>query len=275
MCALISAILLFLFEREFWLPHNLSLEIFKPMKYADITKHGYSLNDFHQSYFDDFGMCFWFSLVTMTTLGYGDMFPSSREGRVVAIGTCIVGICVTSLIVGVVTNKLTPSKYETYMINWRTTKKMKKMKIVIATKILQQVWRFRKNWSKGPEINRMPFLDKPSAHRAKKAQDQRRYRAAMFLAIRPLVKKFQIQRLMEQHFNEQNGIQDNGDTASFGHRAASTSTPATAESLSSSESETRSAVLNRLSVLEDRSDQQMQHLRTIEDLLKKLDKKLS
>ena len=41
---------------------------------------------------DDFGTALWWAVVTITTVGYGDAFPVTPEGRGIAVFLMIVGI---------------------------------------------------------------------------------------------------------------------------------------------------------------------------------------
>ncbi len=43
--------------------------------------------------------CFWLIIITMTTVGYGDMFPKTHYGRFIAVIACIIGMLLVSLIV--------------------------------------------------------------------------------------------------------------------------------------------------------------------------------
>ena len=43
--------------------------------------------------------CYWLIIVTMTTVGYGEMYPKSHFGRFIAVIACIVGMLLVSLIV--------------------------------------------------------------------------------------------------------------------------------------------------------------------------------
>ena len=54
----------------------------------------------------------WCSIVTMTTVGYGDFFPSTLPGRIVGLILCIFGVTVISIMVLTVTNMLTLSDDE-------------------------------------------------------------------------------------------------------------------------------------------------------------------
>jgi voltage-gated potassium channel len=47
---------------------------------------------------DDFGDALWWAATTMTTVGYGDHFPVSTTGRVVAVGLMIGGIALLGVV---------------------------------------------------------------------------------------------------------------------------------------------------------------------------------
>ena len=41
---------------------------------------------------------FWWAITTLTTVGYGDIYPSTTEGRFIAVGLMVSGICVLGVI---------------------------------------------------------------------------------------------------------------------------------------------------------------------------------
>jgi len=43
--------------------------------------------------------CFWLIIITMTTVGYGDVFPKSNLGRFIGVIACIMGMLIVSLII--------------------------------------------------------------------------------------------------------------------------------------------------------------------------------
>ena len=57
--------------------------------------------------------CCWTSMLTMTTIGYGDYFPRTTLGRVIMFACCIYGMVVTSLMVTFVSQELQLSSGET------------------------------------------------------------------------------------------------------------------------------------------------------------------
>jgi voltage-gated potassium channel len=41
---------------------------------------------------------FWWAITTLTTVGYGDIYPTTTQGRVIAVGLMVSGICVLGVI---------------------------------------------------------------------------------------------------------------------------------------------------------------------------------
>lgn len=52
-----------------------------------------------QDFFKLFLNCFWFMVVTMMTVGFGDGYPLSHFGRIIALLGCLLGTMITSLMV--------------------------------------------------------------------------------------------------------------------------------------------------------------------------------
>ena len=59
---------------------------------------------FASDQYDTFGEALWFTLQTVTTVGYGDNTPTSGEGRVVATVVMLVSIGLVAVITAVVTS---------------------------------------------------------------------------------------------------------------------------------------------------------------------------
>ena len=47
---------------------------------------------------ESIGDGFWWAITTLTTVGYGDIYPTTTEGRLIAVGLMVSGICVLGFI---------------------------------------------------------------------------------------------------------------------------------------------------------------------------------
>ena len=63
--------------------------------------------------------CIWNVFVTMTTVGYGDMYPSTVLGKIIILVCCLVGVFITSLVTISIQNIVTMNKYEENSFNLR------------------------------------------------------------------------------------------------------------------------------------------------------------
>ena len=64
------------------------------------------LNEVSGQDFDSLWNCCWNVVITMTTVGYGDIYPKSVFGRVIGIIICFWGVFITSFFVVTITNML-------------------------------------------------------------------------------------------------------------------------------------------------------------------------
>lgn len=64
-------------------------------------------NGFHK-----YTNCLWWTVVTMTTIGYGDYFPRTPLGRIVTFILSIWGVIIVSSMVVVLSNYVTPTNIE-------------------------------------------------------------------------------------------------------------------------------------------------------------------
>ena len=47
---------------------------------------------------ESIGDGFWWAITTLTTVGYGDIYPTTTDGRFIAVGLMVTGICVLGVI---------------------------------------------------------------------------------------------------------------------------------------------------------------------------------
>jgi len=81
------SLLMYVFERGMWNPYD--------KRWQRDEQEG-------ESPFADLSGCIYFVIVTMTTLGYGDLLPKSQVGRMVAMITVFVGLCNITFLINIV-----------------------------------------------------------------------------------------------------------------------------------------------------------------------------
>lgn len=64
------------------------------------------------SNFDFYWNSFWCMILTMTTVGYGDIYPVTHLGRIATIFACIWGMFIVSMIIVALTDIITLNKEE-------------------------------------------------------------------------------------------------------------------------------------------------------------------
>jgi len=62
--------------------------------------------------FPDFGTAVWWSIVTLATVGYGDVVPHTGWGRVIGSGVIVVGVTFIAFLTAVVTSLFVESDQE-------------------------------------------------------------------------------------------------------------------------------------------------------------------
>jgi hypothetical protein len=68
--------------------------------------------------FKNFGDYFWFIIITMTTVGYGDVYPETTLGRVIGCTCAIAGTIVVALIVSFFNSKINLTKEEKFTLRF-------------------------------------------------------------------------------------------------------------------------------------------------------------
>lgn len=80
---------------------SLLMYVFERGKYDEVDKRWEREGD-EESPFADMSSCIYFTMVTMTTLGYGDMYPITYVGRITGIITVFVGLCNITFLINIV-----------------------------------------------------------------------------------------------------------------------------------------------------------------------------
>lgn len=80
---------------------SLIIYVFERGEFNEIEKM-WERDDGSESPFSDLWNCVYFVVVTMTTLGYGDISPKSYVGKLVAMMTVLVGLCNITFLINIV-----------------------------------------------------------------------------------------------------------------------------------------------------------------------------
>jgi voltage-gated potassium channel len=79
---------------------------------ATIFAGAYSISLMEKENFGDFSDALWWSLVTVSTVGYGDYYPKTMEGRMVAAPLIAVGVGVCGYVAGFMTRLMSSDNNE-------------------------------------------------------------------------------------------------------------------------------------------------------------------
>jgi len=82
------SVLMHVFERGMW--------------NTDETRWERNVDDGGESPFASLYSCIYFVIVTMTTLGYGDLLPKSQVGRIISMMTVLVGLCTITFLINII-----------------------------------------------------------------------------------------------------------------------------------------------------------------------------
>merc|ERR1719240_2008985 len=85
--------------------------------------------------------CFWFTAVTMTTVGYGDITPKTLCGRIMSTITCFYGICAIALCVTMVTKEFALTDRQRVLVNRIHNAKAFEARRNAAASLIQHTWR--------------------------------------------------------------------------------------------------------------------------------------
>uniref|UniRef100_A0A915NTX6 CaMBD domain-containing protein n=1 Tax=Meloidogyne floridensis TaxID=298350 RepID=A0A915NTX6_9BILA len=82
----------------------------------------------------------WLMCVTFLTIGYGDVYPITVCGRLMAILTGVIGVCVASMIVAVISQKISLSHAEERVHNFMARTKHARSLKITAAQVLKECW---------------------------------------------------------------------------------------------------------------------------------------
>ncbi|XP_061113086.1 potassium voltage-gated channel subfamily C member 4 [Conger conger] len=103
----------------------LGVLIFATMIYYAERMGGDPLNPTHHTHFKNIPISFWWAVVTMTTLGYGDMYPQTWSGMLVGALCALAGVLTIAMPVPVIVNNF-GMYYSLAMAKQKLPKKKKK-----------------------------------------------------------------------------------------------------------------------------------------------------
>lgn len=110
------------------------------------------LDDASGRNFSSFWNTIWCLIITMTTVGYGDYYPSSTLGRMIGILACICGVFLISMLIVTITNVLNFQGTERNVFLILQRIKLTKEKDDIASKLIVKYLKFMKLLKKSKNI---------------------------------------------------------------------------------------------------------------------------
>ena len=111
----------------------------------------------------NFVNCCWESILVMTTVGYGDIYPRTILGRIVIFFCSIYGVTVVSLMVVTITNSLEMGDHEVKAFLVLERLKIKEDMKVHASHLVGVVGKF-KNAEKLNKKNRIALVSRMAKH---------------------------------------------------------------------------------------------------------------
>ena len=89
----------------------------------------------------NFFSAMWFTITTMTTVGYGDYVPTSAPGRAIASIACVLGIILLALVVTLITDFLSLNGLEARAVRRVQGSLVRRAEGRAAAELIQHVWR--------------------------------------------------------------------------------------------------------------------------------------
>ena len=94
--------------------------------------------------FHSFLVSYYFTWTTFTTVGYGDVVPRDKRGRVVAGVTCLVGLVFTALVIALVADALRLRAPEARIVGLHRERALWARQRKAAASLIQNLWRGRR-----------------------------------------------------------------------------------------------------------------------------------
>ena len=134
-----------------WIFYSVVIRITESGIYRSVMPGDYATFDEYlvaasaQSTLISYAVCFWYVFVSMSTIGYGDMYVNSTLGRIWVVFVVLTGIVVVSILVVVYGNFFNFSKNERLSYNFYNTLLYKESMKTIAAKMIINGYRMRKS----------------------------------------------------------------------------------------------------------------------------------
>ena len=90
---------------------------------------------------DEFETCIWVTVITLTTVGLGDVVPATKLGRVAIVLNSFAGIAFYALVVNIIVANVQLSPQETRIVEFVKRVGLTKNSNNSAAKVIQTCWR--------------------------------------------------------------------------------------------------------------------------------------
>lgn len=90
---------------------------------------------------DEFETCVWVTIITLTTVGLGDVVPATKLGRVAVVINSCAGIAFYALVVNIIVANVSLSPQETRIVEFVKRVGLTKTCKASAAKVIQTCWR--------------------------------------------------------------------------------------------------------------------------------------
>jgi hypothetical protein len=259
MIALLLAYLMHLCEREYWLPSTSNTGLL-PIRYRDMhpehiadhihgtdgESNGGTNNDlvmqykgdlYYQSPYVSMINSLYFVGIVATTTGLGDIVPVTAQGKLFAVCCALSGIAIQSFVVAVFTNKLVPSNFQAYVIDYLRRSEIDHEKQKYAAIMIQRSWRLRQKYqrlaARGVDISdeekRIEWTERLTPIMRKFQSIQRKEANQQFMFNEHSLTQVDVTQQREKHML--GGASDGPNYAAARAPAASPPPPAPTESL--------------------------------------------